>query len=137
MKTFLGMPILRKITDDDLVELTRRNLKWYRRMVWVHLAIVVALAFLAPMVYDLVSDFMRIIPDEDMRRQAWSGFVLGAVLGTMLAAYGGYAFQAMAMGLEFSQINRSHRLLIKYDDMLKHVAEESVAAGPNSTYDPT
>lgn len=125
MKTFLGIPIYKKMTDADLVERTRKNLKWFKRVAWIHLIVVAAIAIFIPMLYRFTTEFIRDMPN-DFRKWAWSGLLFGVVIGSVLGVYIHKAAEAIVMGFDLLQVNRKDRLLIKYHDLLKQVAKEQL-----------
>jgi hypothetical protein len=125
MKTFLGMPLCKRMSDADLVDRTRRNLKWFKRVAWIHLIVLVALSIFIPKFYIRIVDTIGDMPDNDFRKHAWLGLAFGVVMGCVLAMYITKATEAIVMGFDLLQVNRKDRLLVKYHDMLKqgHVTE--------------
>lgn len=130
MKTILGITIHRKMTDADVVEQARKNLKWFKRVAWIHLVVVAAMAILIPKFYRLISDMIRDMPD-DFRKWAWIGLMFGVVMGTVLATYITKAAEAIVMGFNILQVNRKDKLLIKYHDMLTQLAKERIGCEPS------
>ena len=125
MKTLFGIPLYKKMTDADVVERTRKNLKWFKRVAGIHLAVVVAMSILIPKLYGLIDDIIKDMPD-DFRKWAWIGLMFGIVMGTVLATYLVKAAEAIIMGFDLLQLNRKDKLLVKYHDMLTQLAKERI-----------
>lgn len=127
MNAILGIPIYKKMTDADLIERTRKNLKWFRRVAWIHLVVVAGFSILIPKFFSFITDFIGDMPNEDFRKWAWSGLLFGLVMGTALALYVYKAAQAIVMGFDLLQVNRKDKLLVKYHDLLAEVAKERLS----------
>lgn len=106
------------------MENTRKSLKWHKRVARFHIVVAAALFVLIPKFYAQTRDFIDNMPDDNFRKHAWSGLVFGVVTGLGFVVYISQAVQAMVMGFDFLSLNRKDKLLIKYHDLLKQVAEK-------------
>jgi len=120
---FQSIPFRKHLSDSDLVEKTRKNLKWFKRVAWVHLSVVVALAFLLPKFFRMIMQMIDTMPN-DSRKWAWMGLLFGVVMGSVFAAYIFKAIESIIMGFDLLGANRKDKLLIRYHDYLKQIAEQ-------------
>ncbi len=115
---FRGIPIHKILSDDDFVEKVRKSLKRSKKYVLIHIAALLFFCVFFPKLIQWIWQIIEFLPEED-RKMAWIGLALGFTFGMIVAQYILIATQAILMALDWFNINRSSRLLIKYHDMLK------------------
>jgi len=123
MKTFLGIPIHRTLSDAEFVEKLRKNLRVSKRVAWIHLAVVIAFSVLIPKFFQIFSSITKDMPD-DARKFAYTGLQLGLVFGLLISGYIVKAAEAIVRGFNLFGFNRESELLVKYHDVLKLVATQ-------------
>jgi len=117
---YRGFPIHKIFSDDEFVERTRKNLKRSRKLIWIHIAILLFLSMFIPKLIQFVLEIIEDMPDE-YRQWAWTSLVCGFLFGALIGQYAIMAIQSILMALDLFDFNRGTRLLIKYHDMLKEI----------------
>ncbi len=113
-----GIPIHRILSDTEFVEKIRRGLRHSRRLVWIHVAGVLAICVILPAAIGFVWQLTQDSPDE-IRKWIYTGLLFGFLFGAFAGQYLVKGVQAILMALDLFDYNRASRLLIKYHDMLQ------------------
>jgi hypothetical protein len=118
---FWGIPIHKVYSDEEIIEGVRKNLKRSKKLAWFHIAMLILLALVFPMLWNTAMFTIKQIPDEH-KQMGWIGLMIGISTGIMIAQYvmiAGYCILTTLLSSDFLNLNRSSKLLIKYHDMLK------------------
>ena len=119
MKTFLEIPIGR-LTDDELVEYTRKQLKMGIGKALMFVAIFILFVFgCIPQLYKFVELQLESGIGEPWASAMSSSLFVGAFVGFFLAIYFQAAVTVLFLLLGKNLVQRRDRLLVKYYDMVR------------------
>ena len=117
MRTFLGMPIYRELSDEEFVEKARKRLRRSRWTIWIGLGVFICLCVFIPKGIMLLFSLTDQIPID--RIGIYAGLVLGFVFGWMISYLTLAAAECILREFKILDVNKADRLLVKYYDLLK------------------
>lgn len=122
-----GIPIHKVLSDTEFVEKTRKGLRLSKKLVWIHVAAMLVVCVIVPMMVKIAWDLGQESSGEE-RRGLWLGLLAGFFFGAFIGQYVLMGLQAILVALDLYDTNRATRLLIKYHDMLQEmgVLEEEI-----------
>lgn len=115
-----GIPIFRILSDSEFVERTRKALRFSKKLVWIHVAVLLVICVIVPSAVGLLWQMTKDSPDQTLQLVGvglFAGFLFGAFIGQYLWT----GVNAILMALDLFDYNRTPRLLIKYYDMLEEI----------------
>lgn len=115
-----GIPICKILSDTEFVERTRKVLRFSRKIVWIHVAVLLVICVIVPAAVGLLWQLTKDSPDQTLQLVGvglFAGFLFGAFIGQ----YFWTGVNAILMALDLFDYNRAPRLLIKYHDLLKEI----------------
>ncbi len=115
-----GIPICKILSDTEFVERTRKVLRFSRKIVWIHVAVLLVICVIVPGAVGLLWQLTKDSPDQTLQLVGvglFAGFLFGAFIGQ----YFWTGVNAILMALDLFDYNRAPRLLIKYHDLLKEI----------------
>lgn len=123
-----GIPIHRILSDTEFVERSRKGLRLSKRLVWIHVPVLVLLFLFVPWLFGIVSQAIDQEPDG---AKTWmvAGMVLGCFLGVVVVNYVGFALHSILVALDLFDFNRGTTLLVKYHDLLHEAGILEEAGG--------
>ena len=118
---FWGIPIHKILSDTEFVEKTRKGLRLSKKLVWIHVAVLLVMCVIVPKMITIVWDVTKDSPDES-KKWIGAGLIFGFIFGAIIEQCLFSGFQAILTALDLFDYNRGSRLLIKYHDMLQEIA---------------
>ena len=115
-----GIPIHKIRSDAEFVERSEKALRLSRKLVWIHISVLILLALFMPLLIRTIGLTYEHMPDG-AGKWVLMGLIFGLGIGTALLHYIISAIQAVGMALDVFDANRGTRLLIKYHSMLREM----------------
>jgi len=115
-----GIPIYKMLSDTEFVERVRKGLRFSRKLVWIHVAMLFIVCVFVPMIVNMVWQITKDSPNET-RLWIGAGLLFGFFFGAFIGQYLINGMHAILTALDLFDYNRAPRLLIKYHDILKEI----------------
>jgi hypothetical protein len=115
-----GIPIYKMLSDTEFVEKTRKVLRYSRKLVWIHVAMLLVICVIVPGAVGLLWQLTKDSPDQTLQ-SVGVGLFAGFLFGVFIGRYLWTPLNAVLSALDLFDYNRVPRLLIKYHDMLKEI----------------
>ena len=115
-----GIPIYKILTDDEYVERTRKQLRYCRKLVWIHIAVLLIACVVVPGFIYIMWKLSEYTSDKE-QQVILLGLAFGFIFGTFIGKYLYIGFENIMIALNLYEYNRGYKLLIKYYDKLKEI----------------
>ncbi len=115
-----GIPIYKILSDTEFVEKTRKVLRFSRKFIWIHVAVLLVICVIVPAAVGLLWQLTKDSPDE-ARQSVVAGLIVGFIFGAFIGQYLWAGVNAILSALDLFDYNRAPRLLIEYHDLLKEM----------------
>lgn len=115
-----GIPIYKMLSDTEFIERVRKGLRFSRKLVWIHAAMLLIVCVFVPMMVNMVWQITKDSPNET-RLWIGAGLLFGFLFGVFIGQYLINGMHAILSVLDLFDYNRAPRLLIKYHDLLKEI----------------
>ena len=115
-----GIPIYKMLSDTEFVERVRKGLYYSRKVVWVHVAVLLVICVIVPGAVGLLWQLTKDSPDQSLE-SVGVGLFAGFLFGAFIGQYFWTGVNVILSALDLFDYTREPRLLIKYHDMLKEM----------------
>ena len=93
-------------------------------MRWFAIVSLLIIIFLVPKLFEIFSNIKDNLPDG-AQKYAWSGYLSGLVFGLATSTLIAQACGSILGGFNLFNFNRDTKLMIKYYELLKQIAEKN------------
>ena len=124
MKIKLNFLDLKNMSDSEFIEKRRKHLRTSKKMRWIAIVFLLGIIFLVPKLFEIFSNIKDNLP-EGAQKFAWSGYLSGLTLGLATSVYSVQACVSVLSGFNLFNFNRDTKLMIKYYELLKQIAEKN------------